>query len=65
MAKNDLLDFDPANDFEAYFDRALNKAVPAILSALASPDNSPVYTGYFASSWKVALAKLLNKQVVV
>ena len=57
MAKNDLLDFDPANDFEAYFDRALNKAVPAILSALASPDNSPVYTGYFASSWRVAAGK--------
>ena len=53
MAKSknhDLFDFE--TDYEAYFDRAFNRLINTMLDDLATPQNSPVYTGYFASSWK-------------
>ena len=48
--KKDLTDFE--TDFEAYFDRAFNNLIKGAVDALATKENSPVYTGLFASSWK-------------
>ena len=50
MAKGrDLSDFE--TDYEAYFDRAFNNLIKGAVDALATRENSPVYTGLFASSW--------------
>lgn len=40
-----------AEDYNLWFDESFNKAIRAIFKVL--PQVSPVYTGYFASSWKV------------
>ncbi len=40
-----------AEDYNLWFDESFNKAIRAIFKVL--PEVSPVYTGYFASSWKV------------
>ena len=34
--------------------RAYNALIKVIHQRLSTADNSPVYTGFFASSWKVA-----------
>lgn len=49
-ADHNLFDFE--TDYEAYFDRAFNKLINRIVDDLSTPENSPVYTGYFASSWQ-------------
>jgi len=50
FASTNLFDFE--NDFEAYFDQGFNKLINSLVEDLSTPENSPVYTGYFASSWK-------------
>ena len=40
-----------AEDYNLWFDESFNKAIRGIFKVL--PEVSPVYTGYFASSWKV------------
>ena len=50
FADTDLFDFE--TDFEAYFDQGFNKFINDVVNDLSTPQNSPVYTGYFASSWK-------------
>jgi hypothetical protein len=52
FASTDLFDFE--NDYEAYFNRAFNNLIELTLRKLATEENSPVYTGYFASSWKAS-----------
>lgn len=54
--------FDFETDYEAYFDRAFNKLINTILDDLATPQNSPVYTGYFASSWKAQAGGGVGKE---
>jgi|TARA_R100000482_G_scaffold84692_1_gene33757 hypothetical protein len=56
----DLFDFE--TDYEAYFDRAFNKLINKVLDDLATPENSPVYTGYFASSWKAQAGGGVGKE---
>jgi hypothetical protein len=46
----DLFDFE--TDYEAYFDQGFNRFINTVVDDLSTPQNSPVYTGYFASSWK-------------
>ena len=46
----DLFDFE--TDYEAYFDQGFNRLINTVVDDLSTPQNSPVYTGYFASSWK-------------
>ena len=60
FADTNLFDFE--NDYEAYFDRAFNKLINKILDDLATPQNSPVYTGYFASSWKAQAGGGVGKE---
>lgn len=60
FADTDLFDFE--TDYEAYFDRAFNKLINTILDDLATPQNSPVYTGYFASSWKAQAGGGVGKE---
>lgn len=50
MAKKRHLD-NFAEDYNLWFDESFNKAIRAIHKVL--PEVSPVYTGYFASSWRV------------
>lgn len=50
FADTNLFDFE--TDYEAYFDRAFNKLINTVMNDLATFQNSPVYTGYFASSWQ-------------
>jgi len=50
LVNHNLDDFE--NDYEAYFDKAFNNVVQIAVLKLSTPENSPVYTGYFASSWK-------------
>lgn len=59
-ASTDIFDFE--TDYEAYFDRAFNKLINTILDDLATPQNSPVYTGYFASSWKAQAGGGVGKE---
>jgi len=52
FADTNLFDFE--NDFEAYFDQGFNKLINSLVEDLSTPENSPVYTGYFASSWRAS-----------
>ncbi len=52
FADTNLFDFE--NDFEAYFDQGFNRLINSLVGDLSTPENSPVYTGYFASSWRAS-----------
>jgi len=52
FADTNLFDFE--NDFEAYFDQGFNRLINSLVEDLSTPQNSPVYTGYFASSWRAS-----------
>ena len=52
FADTNLFDFE--NDFEAYFDQGFNRLINSLVEDLSTPENSPVYTGYFASSWRAS-----------
>jgi hypothetical protein len=60
FADTDLFDFE--NDFEAYFDQGFNKLINRIVDELSTPQNSPVYTGYFASSWTAQGGKAVQRE---
>jgi hypothetical protein len=49
FADTDLSNFE--NEFESYFDNRFNQLINAVVSDLSTSIVSPVYTGYFASSW--------------
>ena len=49
MAKNDL--YDISGEVEQWFDNRFNQFINAVVSDLSTRTVSPVYTGYFASSW--------------
>ena len=60
FASTDLDDFE--NDYEAYFDRAFNNLIELTLRKLATRENSPVYTGYFASSWRAGKRQIQREK---
>mgnify|MGYP003155218029 CR=1 FL=1 len=39
-------------DLEAYMQQSFNRLILTIMRRLATKKRSPVYTGFFASSWK-------------
>ena len=49
MAKQDIENIKP--DLEGNLERDLNKLVKAVIADLSTEENSPVDTGFFASSW--------------
>ena len=53
MAK-DFLKSDPIADLEAQLNRDFNTVIRKAHRSLGTKTHSPVYTGFFASSWKVA-----------
>ena len=53
MAK-DFLKSDPVADLEAQLNRDFNTVIRKAHKSLGTKTHSPVYTGFFASSWKVA-----------
>ena len=52
MAK-DFLKSDPAKELEAQMNQDFNKLIRKIHKSLSTKKRSPVYTGFFASSWKL------------
>ena len=53
MAK-DFLKSDVVGDLEAQLNRDFNTVIKKAHKSLGTETHSPVYTGFFASSWKVA-----------
>ena len=54
MAKRkDLLKSDPVADLQAQINADFNSVVRKTHKSLSTKSHSPVYTGFFASSWKV------------
>ena len=53
MAK-DFLKSDPIGDLEAQLNSDFNTVIKKAHKSLGTKTYSPVYTGFFASSWKVA-----------
>ena len=53
MAK-DFLKSDPIGDTKALIESDFNTVIRQVHSSLSTKTHSPVYTGFFASSWKVA-----------
>ena len=51
MAK-DFLKSDPIGDFEQQFNQDYNQLIRKVHKGLSTKKRSPVYTGFFASSWK-------------
>ena len=60
LADHNLDDFE--NDYEAYFDKAFNNLVEIAILRLSTEENSPVYTGYFASSWKARQGRPIQRE---
>ena len=52
MANKDLSKSDPVGDVEARMNRDFNKVIRETHRRLSTKTHSPVYTGFFASSWK-------------
>jgi len=53
MAKKDFLKSDPIGELEAQLNVDFNKLIKKVHRSLSTKKRSPVYTGFFASSWKV------------
>ena len=51
MAK-DFLKSNPAKELEAQMNQDFNKLIRKIHKSLSTKKRSPIYTGFFASSWK-------------
>jgi len=60
FADTNLSDFE--NDYEAYFDKAFNNLIQIAILKLSTEENSPVYTGYFASSWKARQGRRIDRE---
>ena len=50
--KKDFLKKDPMKDLDAQLNSDFNKLVRKVHRSLSTKKRSPVYTGFFASSWK-------------
>ena len=53
MARKPLGKSNPVNDVEAKLNADFNQLIKKIHKILSTKKRSPVYTGFFASSWKV------------
>jgi hypothetical protein len=62
MAKSDLENAFP--DLEAQLNEAFNSTVGQVLSELATEINSPVWTGFLASSWRAQKSQVRQKDKV-
>jgi len=63
MAK-DFLKSDIVGDLEAQLNRDFNTVIRKAHKSLGTKTHSPVYTGFFASSWKVANTRIRATQKV-
>jgi len=63
MAK-DFLKSDPIGDMEALINSDFNTVIRKAHASLSTKTYSPVYTGFFASSWKVANSPIQATQKV-
>ena len=64
MAKKDFLKSDPIGDMQALINSDFNKVIRKSHASLSTKTYSPVYTGFFASSWKVANTPIKATQKV-
>ena len=62
MAKNDIDNITP--DLDAQFNEAFNSMIGQVLSELATETNSPVWTGFLASSWRAQKSQVRQKDRV-
>ena len=59
MAKRDVKNIKP--DLDAQLNEAFNSMIGDVLSDLATEANSPVYTGFLASSWRAQKTQVRQK----
>ena len=57
MAKQKPIE-DAVPDLEQHLQESFNALIKVIHQRLSTADNSPVYTGFFASSWKASTQKI-------
>jgi len=59
MADRDIKNLEP--DLDAQFNEAFNSMIGDVLADLATETNSPVYTGFLASSWRAQKRQVRQK----
>ena len=59
MADRDIKNLEP--DLDAQFNEAFNSMIGDVLADLATEANSPVYTGFLASSWRAQKYQVRQK----
>ena len=59
MADRDIKNLEP--DLDAQFNEAFNSMIGDVLADLAPETNSPVYTGFLASSWRAQKRQVRQK----
>ena len=59
MADRDIKNLEP--DLDAQFNEAFNLMIGDVLADLATETNSPVYTGFLASSWRAQKRQVRQK----
>ena len=62
MAKQDIENIKP--DLDAQLNEAFNSMIGDVLADLATEANSPVYTGFLASSWRAQKSQVRQKDRV-
>ena len=62
MADRDIKNLEP--DLDAQFNEAFNSMIGDVLADLATEANSPVYTGFLASSWRAQKSQVRQKDRV-
>tara|TARA_R100000734_G_scaffold16383_1_gene12446 strand:+ start:118 stop:639 length:522 start_codon:yes stop_codon:yes gene_type:complete len=62
MANRDIKNLEA--DLDAQFNEAFNSMIGGVLADLATKANSPVYTGFLASSWRAQKSQVKQKDRV-
>ena len=62
MADRDIKNLEP--DLDAQFNEAFNSMIGDVLADLATEANSPVWTGFLASSWRAQKSQVRQKDRV-
>ena len=62
MADRDIKNLEP--DLDAQFNEAFNSMIGDVLADLATETNSPVWTGFLASSWRAQKSQVRQKDRV-
>lgn len=52
------------SDLDDYLNQSFNRLIATTMRRLATRKRSPVYTGFFASSWKVSSSPIIGKDKV-